>query len=170
MPDPWIFCPCYAIFEEKFSPMKTIQRSSILLFLILCSCSTAPDAASLEAWKQEILEVEADFAAMAASEGIAEAFLHYAAEDAVLMRNDQLFIGRQELRERFGQNPSQLPDEKLSWKPDFVDVSASGDLAYTYGPYTYSYTDSTGAPVEHRGIFHTVWKRQTDGSWRFVWD
>ena len=64
----------------------------------------------------------------------------------------------------------QLQDEKLIWKPDFVDVSASGDLAYTYGAYTYSYKDSTGAIVEQGGIFHTVWKRQADGGWRFVWD
>ena len=170
MPEPWIFDLLCAIFAIKKRPMKTIQILSIILFVFLYGCNTTPDAASLDAWKQEIRNVEADFAAMAASEGIAEAFLHYAAEDAVLMRNDQLFIGRQELKERFEQNPSQLPNENLSWKPDFVDVSASGDLAYTYGSYIYSYSDSTGAPVEHRGIFHTVWKRQADGSWRFVWD
>jgi ketosteroid isomerase-like protein len=124
----------------------------------------------MEIWKQEILKVEADFAAMAARDGIASAFLYFAAEDAVLMRNDQLFIGRAELEELFASGTSQPRDAKLRWKPDFVDVSASGDLAYTYGSYTYSYIDSTGAAVEQSGIFHTVWKRQADGSWRFVWD
>lgn len=170
MPQPWIFIWLYLIFDKKIIPMKTISRLSILLFAVAYACNAPPDATSMDTWKQEIREVEADFAAMAASEGIAEAFLHFAAEDAVLMRNDQLFIGRQKLKEQFAQNPTQLPDEKLSWKPDFVDVSAAGDLAYTYGSYLYSYTDSTGARVEHSGIFHTVWKRQADGSWRFVWD
>ena len=65
---------------------------------------------------------------------------------------------------------SKLMDENLSWKPDFVDVSASGDLGYTYGHFTYSYTDSTGTIMESSGVFHTVWKRQADGSWLFVWD
>ena len=58
----------------------------------------------------------------------------------------------------------------LVWKPDYVDVSESGDLAYTYGKYTFTSRDSTGRKVVSKGIFHTVWKRQEDGSWKFVWD
>ena len=150
--------------------MKTIKGLLILVLTLLVSCNTMPDSATLEAWKQEIRDVERDFASMAAREGIPEAFLYYAAEDAVLMRNDQLFIGKRKLEESFERNTSQLQDELLSWKPDFVDVSASGDLGYTYGQYIYSYTDSTGSTVELQGVFHTVWKRQADGTWRFVWD
>jgi len=116
------------------------------------------------------METEKDFARMADEEGISRAFLTYAAEDAVLMRNNKLVTGRQDLSELFENQTSTLKDEKLSWKPDFVDVSASGDLAYTYGQFSHSYTDSTGAIVESTGVFHTVWKKQADGSWRFVWD
>jgi len=58
----------------------------------------------------------------------------------------------------------------LVWEPDFVDVSASGDLAYTYGKFIYTLTDSLGKDQVMEGIFHTVWKRQTDGTWKFVWD
>ncbi len=43
-------------------------------------------------------------------------------------------------------------------KPDFVDVSASGDMGYTYGEFTYSYTDSTGNTVENRGISYGMEK------------
>lgn len=153
-----------------FRSMKILRSLFVPVFLLLFSCNPKADADMMELWKQEILDVEGDFAAMAGKEGIPEAFIFYAAEDAVLMRGDQLFIGKQELVDHFAQNTSQPQDENLSWKPDFVDVSASGDLAYTYGPFTYSYTDSTGNTVEHKGVFHTVWKRQADGSWRFVWD
>lgn len=151
-------------------PMKTVARISILLFLVLASCTSAPDGNSREIWMQEILDVERDFSAMAEREGIPEAFLHYAAEDVVLMRNDILIIGREQLADHFQGIVIHPENEKLSWEPDFVDVSDSGDLGYTYGAYRYSYTDSTGIPVEHKGVFHTVWKRQSDGSWRFVWD
>ena len=116
------------------------------------------------------MEVEKDFAFMADEEGISRAFLAYAAEEAVLMRNNKLVIGKQNLSMLFENQASKPKDEKLSWKPDFVDVSASGDLAYTYGQFIYSFTDSTGSTVENTGVFHTVWKRQADGSWRFVWD
>ena len=59
---------------------------------------------------------------------------------------------------------------QLTWKADFVDVSASGDLGYTYGEYTYTYKDEAGNTLSEKGIFHTVWKRQKNGDWRFVWD
>lgn len=138
--------------------------------VFLCSCGGETVTGSPEIWKNEILEAEEAFADMAANEGIAKAFLNYAAEDAVVMRNNRLIIGRDRLAV-YLENQSPGPEnELLSWKPDFVEVSTSGDLGYTYGQYTYSYTDSTGSTISNKGIFHTVWKRQEDGSWRFVWD
>lgn len=61
-------------------------------------------------------------------------------------------------------------EAQLQWSPNFIDVAESGDLGYTYGTYTFTYRDTSGVIRESRGIFHTVWKRQPDGSWRFVWD
>lgn len=58
----------------------------------------------------------------------------------------------------------------LQWDADFVDVSKSGELAYTYGKYTFTAIDSTGKTIDDKGIFHTVWKKQKDGKWKFVWD
>ena len=64
----------------------------------------------------------------------------------------------------------KLRNISLDWYPDFIEVSDAGDLGYTYGHYTFSATDAEGKPVQDAGIFHTVWKRQADGQWRFVWD
>ncbi len=150
--------------------MKTKMLLYLPLIFLFCSCSVEIEKDSVEKWKDEILETEKNFALMAGEEGISKAFMTYAAEDAVLMRNDKLVIGKKNLAVQFENQASKLMDENLSWKPDFVDVSASGDLGYTYGHFTYSYTDSTGTIMESSGVFHTVWKRQADGSWLFVWD
>lgn len=120
----------------------------------------------LEIWKNEIMQAELDFAAMAKEEGMNKAFLAFVADDGVLMRNDRLIKGKDAIKS-FMQNSTS---KGLSWKPDFVDVSASGDLGYTFGSYTYTYTDPTGNKVVSKGIFHTVWKRQADNTWKFVWD
>lgn len=134
--------------------------------LFLNSCNTKPDIKSMEKWKQEIRQTELDFAKMAKEEGIEKAFITYAAEDAVVMRNNELVKGLKNIEVFYKDKTSK----GLDWVPDFVDVSASGDLGYTYGHYTYSYIDSTGKAAENKGIFHTVWKKQSDGTWRFVWD
>jgi len=154
----------------KLTHMKTKMLLYLPLILILCSCRVDIENNAAEKWKNEIIKTERNFANMAGEEGIAKAFMTYAAEDAVVMRNNVLVIGKKNLAKHFEKQSSGPKDEKLSWKPDFVDVSASGDLAYTYGHFTYAYTDSTGTKIESSGVFHTVWKRQADGSWRFVWD
>ena len=124
----------------------------------------------MEKWKSEIMETESAFAGMAKKEGIPKAFLAYAAEEAVLMRNNQLIIGKEAIRNSFANQNSGSGQGILTWKPDFVEVSASGDLGYTYGKYAFTITDSLGNVQNTEGVFHTVWKRQADGKWRFVWD
>ena len=146
--------------------MNRLFYFTIAACFILISCKTKPNEKSIEKWKQEIRETELKFAKMAKDEGIEKAFTTYAAEDAVLMRNNDLIIGLENIEIHYKNQTSK----GLDWAPDFVDVAASGDLGYTYGHYTYSYIDSTGKAAEDKGIFHTVWKRQADGNWRFVWD
>lgn len=137
----------------------------IITSLLFYSCSTKNNKDRIEKWKQEIRQAEQDFAQMAKEKGIHDAFISYAAEDAVLKRGDMI-IGKAAIDKYLEKSTSK----QLSWSPDFVDVSSSGDLGYTYGKYVFKYSDSIGNPFEDKGIFHTVWKRQADGSWKFVWD
>lgn len=147
-----------------------INKNLLFLFLIflLVSCAQYSNNDRLAMYKIEILEVEKDFSDMVAQEGIQSAFLHFASDDVVLNRNNTLIQGKEELRSYFDNQP--LTDIKLMWTPDFVDVSSAGDLAYTYGKFNYSAKDTIGKEIIASGIFHTVWKRQEDGSWKYVYD
>jgi ketosteroid isomerase-like protein len=137
-----------------------------MIGMMIFSCSNEPDQTIIQKWKDEIVSTEKDFAEMAAEKGLHEAFVAFAAEDAVLMRNNEVVVGKNNIDAFYeGRNTTGL-----NWKPDFVDVSSSGDLGYTYGQYTFTYSDSLGNSNESKGIFHTVWKRQNDGTWKFVWD
>ncbi len=117
--------------------------------------------------KQEIFNIEKEFADDARKEGIAAAFYKYAAEDAVASRSVGLLKGREEIKKFYEQRSK---NDKLEWTAEFVDVSASGDLGYSYGSYVASIYDAAGKKTEYKGVFHTVWKKQKDGNWRFVWD
>ncbi|NNJ88843.1 MAG: nuclear transport factor 2 family protein [Eudoraea sp.] len=150
--------------------MKFSYSIVILPLLILTSCSSGPSEATIEGWKNEIVETEQDFSDLARKDGIPKAFLTYAAEDAVLMRNNSLVIGKTAIKQQFKSQEASGNTASLSWKPDFVDVSTSGDLGFTYGKYKFVTKDSLGQPITSEGVFHTVWKRQADGNWRFVWD
>ena len=150
--------------------MKRNTSFAILTCFMLNACNTTTDVESMSAWKEEIVNTEKAFANMAAEEGVPEAFLAYAANDAVLMRNNKLIIGMDSLKKHLNAGNSNSSTVSLTWKPDFVDVSKSGDLGYTYGKYNYMAIDSLGKKTTANGVFHTVWKRQEDGKWKFVWD
>jgi ketosteroid isomerase-like protein len=149
--------------------MKKILRFPLIVLFVF-SCHTQKEENSVEKWKNEILETEKEFAEMVREKGIPEAFVTYAAEDAVLRRGDDLIMGKAALKKSYENRRSEFEHISLTWKPDFVDVAASGDLGYTYGKYVYTVKDSTGITNSIEGIFHTVWKRQADGTWKFVWD
>ncbi|MFH4965791.1 nuclear transport factor 2 family protein [Gaetbulibacter sp. M235] len=140
----------------------------ILSFLILLgfSCQQKPNKETIESWKNEIIDAELNFCKTAEKEGMNVAFLAFVADDGILLRNDKLIKGKDNIKVYLKNSNTK----GLSWKPDFVDVSSSGDLGYTYGSYTFKYKDSLGNDLENKGVFHTVWKRQQDGSWKFVWD
>ena len=138
--------------------------------MLFFSCNTNMEENNIEKWKSEIIETEQEFVEMVQKDGIPKAFLNYAADDAVLMRNNSLIIGKEALRESYKNRKQENGKVNLTWEPDFVDVALSGDLGYTYGKYVYTTTDSIGQTKKAEGIFHTVWKRQPDGKWRFVWD
>lgn len=134
---------------------------ALILCLTMMSCASEP-----ENDKARIEQTEREFAQMAGEKGVAEAFYEYAADSAVILRAGTLIRGREAIRKYYSTNLK--PGTELLWAPDFIDVS--GDLGYTYGKYTHRVPDSTGLITESHGYFHTVWKRQPDGSWRFVWD
>ncbi len=121
----------------------------------------------MEKARKEILQAEADFDKMANEVGIKEAFIEFAADSAVLNRRG-VVKGKKAISDFYDNNLA--PNTSLTWKPEFVDVSSSGDLGYTYGPFTYTSFDSLGNKRETNGIFHTVWKKQKDGSWKYVYD
>lgn len=144
-----------------------------LLLLMLFSCSS-PNTSNekkdrSENARQEIEKAEKDFAQMAADKGIAEAFYFFADSNATIKRQNDTLIHGKEAIKNFYSTPF-YQKATVTWSPDFVQASENGDLGYTYGKYIWSSTDSTGNPISFKGVFHTVWKRQDDGSWKYVWD
>ena len=148
--------------------MKKYLKIISIVFLGLSGCDGVTDAEKMEKWKAEIITVEKEFNDMAQKEGLIKAFEFYAAEDGVIRRKSNVIKGKAAIAQWYKEDVK--PNETLTWTPTFVDVSKSGDMAYTYGEFIFNYPDSIGNMKTNTGIFHTVWKRQANGSWKFVWD
>ncbi len=94
-----------------------------ILGFVTLSCSTPTNHRELAI--EEIFQAEADLNQMAADSGVSKAFTHFAAEDAVMLRGDKLIRGKDSIIQHLLQ--SRIDDIELTWSPDFVDASQSGD-------------------------------------------
>lgn len=144
------------------------------LFLIITAitfvgCTIRADTQNKAYCIQQIFKAEKDFNNLCQSKGIAEAFSTFADSNAVIKReNDSLIIGKENIKNYYS-NP-KYKSATVTWKPDAVEVSKDGFMASTYGNYVWTVTDSVGNKKEYKGVFHTVWKRQKDGTWKYIWD
>jgi len=110
----------------------------------------------------ELLAADSAFAALSVAQGARAAFLSFAADDAVLLGPGAapMTHGREAIGGAFAGFPA---DAMLEWAPVGADIAASGDLGCTVGE----------AAVRARGTYSkylTIWKRQSDGAWKFVAD
>ncbi|NDV62877.1 hypothetical protein G0Q06_10480 [Puniceicoccales bacterium CK1056] len=117
-----------------------------------------------------LLTVDSAFSARAREVGVPTAFVEFAAEDAVIYRNGmEPIVGRKAIAKLLG------PEEGVSliWKPLTADMAASGDLGYTLGSFTYKSPPVSGESNNaghYTGSYVTIWKKQPDGSWKWVFD
>ena len=120
----------------------------IFALLLATAAQTAPAASALEA--------ERAFAADAQRLGQWTAFRKYAAPDA-LMFVPQPVVAQTWLKGR------KNPPVSVFWWPGRSYVSCDGSVAINTGPWVRDY----GKRV---GFFTTVWLRQKDRSWKWVYD
>ncbi|MEZ5359304.1 MAG: DUF4440 domain-containing protein [Candidatus Zixiibacteriota bacterium] len=138
---------------------------AVIAACVLFGCNEAP--MDIEKLKTELKQVDLDFSAMSVEQGMKAAFDYYMDDNAVMYRPQaQVFQGREAILPLFPAGT----EHKLEWEPTFADVAQSGDIGYTLGKYVYSYTNEKGELQQSTGHYVTIWKKQADGSWKYVFD
>jgi ketosteroid isomerase-like protein len=126
----------------------------VLAALLAASLATAAPPAGIG----EVVEAERAFARAAQTGGVNSAFLQYSAPDGLVFQP-----GPKLARAALEANP--IPAVPLNWWPVYAGIAASGDLGFTTGPYV-----AGSGEREGHGWYFTIWRRQPDGSWRWVID
>jgi ketosteroid isomerase-like protein len=112
--------------------------------------------------------LEAEFMKAAADHG-SQGYLSYYADDAVEVPNGAPLIqGKTNIAKTMGFLDDT--NNHLTWSPVGADISASGDLGYTYGTFEFSSKDKLGKTIVDHGKYTSIWKKQKDGTWKVVLD
>ncbi len=144
--------------------MKTVISVALLLLVptltVLIQEKEPPPA------QVELVKTERAFAKLAVERGVRESFIAYFAEDGIGFAPHP-----HKVKETFSKNPAPAtrPAITLNWAPVYGDIAEAGDLGWNTGPTLIEDASAEKKPARH-GMFFSVWKKQSDGSWRVALD
>lgn len=158
--------------ERAFAegPMNARHGFAVLLLACLITMlhSGRAISASPKVTPETLKMLEGEFMKTASEKG-SRGYMSYYADNAVEVPNGAPLIeGKVNIAKTMGFLDDR--NNRLMWTPLGADVSASGDLGYTYGTFEFHSKDKDGKPTVDYGKYTSIWKLQTDGSWKVVLD
>ena len=150
-----------------------MKRALLALFALtlFATAQTSPrpkaKAPAKLSGQQLLLQADRAFARDTVAKRL-EGWMAYMAEDAILF-SDKPVVGTDAIR-AFYQPAFANPDFILSWQATRAEMFRSGDTGYTTGRYELHAKDGKGDKVVRHGSYLTVWKKQSDGSWKVIAD
>ena len=138
------------------------MKNIIIALILFSACSQHKDDLNRKA-TEEIADADIAMSNLATKDGFYNALLAYAEDSVKIMREGKLPIMSKREAESSWANKPVI--KELTWKPVRVEASENGDMGYSFGYSTYQGKDT----VTYTN-YCTIWRRQKDGSWKFVFD
>ena len=148
---------------------------SLLLLAGSVACNQAPTTPppppdTHDADVQAIKDTEAAWVKASAAKD-AEKFASFYTDDASLLLQDMPAVTGKEAIAKSIKGMMSDPNFSLTFQGSRFDVAKSGDLGFSQGSYTMTMTNpKSKKAVTDKGKYLTVFKKQTDGTWKAVED
>ena len=144
-------------------------RASLVFLLFLLSLSTACQTQTTSADETALRKLDDEWSKAAGSRDVDKTISYYSDDAVVMPPNIPTLTGKEPIRTLW-KSMLGSPDFSGGWKATKVEVARSGDLAYVSGTYEFNEKDDGGKPITDKGKYLEVWKKQADGSWKYVAD
>jgi ketosteroid isomerase-like protein len=142
-----------------------VRLLSIVMLAAAALCA-APAAASQTS--DSLLNADRALAAQSHAIGFVAAYSKAMAPDARKFDEQAMpAIGSQAILAIMAKYP---PDLTLDWTPQEAVVANSGELGFTWGTFVATFHNKAGKLITSYGKYMDVWRRQPDGTWRWIAD
>jgi len=153
--------------------MKKLFPLVITLLVAACnqktSMSSMPAAGNMDSLRASLMNADKAWNDASLKKGYAHSRVDFAADEGIeLEPNEMPLVGKQAMNDYAAGHPDTA--QTSQWMATKAEVAASGDLGYTYGAYSLKMKTKRGTDTTEYGTYVTVWKKQSDGSWKFVAD
>jgi uncharacterized protein (TIGR02246 family) len=131
-----------------------------------CSNSSAPDT---EADARAVRDVEAAWVKDIGTKDVGKFVAYYADDATLMMPNAPALNGKDAIRAALKPMLAD-PNFSLTFQNTRAEASKGGDIVYTTGAYTMTISDPKNpkAATTDKGKYLTVFRKQSDGSWKAV--
>lgn len=134
----------------------------LVMSLLSTSC---PKQVDVEAAKAELLQVAEQFNRENAELGYIEGYNKHMADDVLILPpGAQPVMGREKY---YAQMKAEGLAGQLEGDVLGAEVSASGDMGWTWGRWVFTVQDSSGNPVVSYGKYLCTWSK-IDGQWKMT--
>jgi ketosteroid isomerase-like protein len=150
--------------ETYGTPPALVTASDAILAGMLADVAMSQRTGPLDA----IRSADTKFSQEASRIGAGAAFGQFAAPDAQIFSGPGEFVtGPDAIAQSFGPPNGR---SSLVWHPVEGEMSSSGDLGFTVGNAVFTDQREGGEPLVRYSKYLTVWKKQRDGTWKYVVD
>lgn len=141
---------------------------SLLTLSIACTNPAITD--SRDADVKAVKDVEVAWVKDAATKDPDKFASYYADDASLLLPNAPVITGKEKIKAA-ATSMFADPNFALSFQSTRVEASKGGDLVYSVGTYSMTMSDPKDKkPATDKGKYLTVFKKQSDGSWKAVAD
>jgi hypothetical protein len=130
----------------------------------LCTLTLMATTSYSQQKVEDLVAAEKAFASYALANNTKDAFLNNIDILAIHLDNQGNAVNGLEFWTK-----AEKRNAKLSWAPEYAEVSSSGNFGYTTGPWYLYQTSIKDTPVA-RGHFVTVWHLNNQNKWKFLLD
>ena len=124
----------------------------------------------LERERERLLERDAEWAALSSQGQDVDRILSFWTDDArVIAPGLPAFTGKTALRS-YVEGALAIPGFHITWITSEARLSPDGQLAYLLSTNAVTIGGPEGQPVTTSGRAVTVWRRESDGTWRCAVD
>lgn len=143
----------------------------LTVVLAITSANGCGSRANVDLAKEEaaIRKTDADWLAASTAHDLERVLPFWADDATILSPGTPPIVGKQAIRQ-YVAGAFATPGFSISWKTEKIELSNSGDMAYSTGTDRVSFTTPDGKSMTQENRAVAVWKKQPDGSWKCVMD
>jgi ketosteroid isomerase-like protein len=127
--------------------------------------SPSESAGNIKPVERTLRDLDAQWSKAAAAKDVEQTVAYYS-DDAIVLPPNTTRATTAETIRNVWKELLAAPGLTISWKPMKVELSQSADMGCVSGTYELTMNDPAGRPINDRGKYLEVWKKQPDGKWK----